>query len=50
MSTLFIYSLIGVVLIMFLGRNLSRTAQLQLMLLALIVLNGPSLLTMFFSN
>ena len=48
MSTLFIYSLMGVVLILFLGRNLSRAARLQLMLLALVVLNGPSLLTMFF--
>ena len=50
MATLFVYSLIGVVLIMFVGRNLSRTARLQLMLLALVVLNAPSLLTLFFSK
>jgi len=50
MATLFVYSLIGVVLIMFVGRNLSRTARLQLMLLALVVLNVPSLLTLFFSK
>jgi len=50
MAALFGYSLIAVVLIMFVGRNLSRTARLQLMLLALVVLNGPGLLTLFFSK
>jgi hypothetical protein len=50
MAALFGYSLISVVLIMFVGRNLSRTARLQLMLLALVVLIGPSLLTLFFSK
>jgi len=50
MATLFGYSLISVVLIMFAGRNLSRTARLQLMLLALLLLNGPGLLTLLFSQ
>jgi len=50
MAALFLYSLISVALIMFVGRNLSRTARLQLMLLALVVLNAPSLLTLFFSK
>ncbi|MDH3888011.1 MAG: hypothetical protein OEV12_00275 [Gammaproteobacteria bacterium] len=50
MATLFGYSLISVVLIMFAGRNLSRTARLQLMLLALVLLNGPGLLTLLFSQ
>jgi hypothetical protein len=49
MAALFGYSLISVVLIMFAGRNLSRTARLQLMLLALVLLNGPGLLTLLFS-
>ena len=47
MLTMFGYSLVGLVLVLFLSRNLSRRARLQLALLTVIILNGPTLLALF---
>lgn len=48
MLTVFGYSLIGLALVLFLSRNMSRMARLLLSLLTLIILNGPTLLALLF--
>lgn len=48
MLTILIYSLVGLALVMFLGRDLSRTVRLLLSLITLVLLNGPTLLTLLF--
>ena len=47
MLTMFGYSLVGLVLVLFFSRNMSRRARLQLALLTVIILNGPTLLALF---
>ena len=46
MLAIFGYSLAGLALVLFLGRNLSRRSRLLLALVTLILLNGPTLLTL----
>jgi hypothetical protein len=46
MLTVFAYSLAGLVLVLFLSRNLSRMTRLLLSLATLIILNGPTLLAL----
>lgn len=48
MLTLFGYSLIALVLVLFVSRDLSRRSRLLLSLLTLILLNAPTLLTLLF--
>jgi len=48
MLTLFGYSLVALTLVLFVGRNLSRKTRLMLSLVTLILLNGPTLLTLLF--
>lgn len=48
MLTILIYSLVGLALVMFLSRDLSRTVRLLLSLITLVLLNGPTLLTLLF--
>lgn len=44
MLTLFVYSLVVLVLVLFLGRNLSGSTQLLVFLIMLILLNAPTFL------
>lgn len=46
MLTVFGYSLVGLALVLFLSRNLPRTRRLQLALITVIILNGPTLLAL----
>ena len=48
MLTLFEYSLVALTLVLIVGRNLSRKTRLLLSLVTLILLNGPTLLTLLF--
>ena len=48
MLTLFGYSLIALVLVLFVSRDLSRRSRLLLSLLTLMLLNAPTLLTLLF--
>ncbi|MGB5260785.1 MAG: hypothetical protein WBO34_09720 [Gammaproteobacteria bacterium] len=48
MLTVFGYSLAGLVLVLFLSRNMSRKTRLQLSLATLMILNGPTLLALLF--
>ena len=47
MLTMFGYSLVALVLVLFLSRNMSRRTRLQLALLTVIIVNGPTLLALF---
>jgi hypothetical protein len=48
MLTVFIYSLIGLAVILFLGRNQPLRIRLLLGLVAMILLNAPTLLALLF--
>ena len=48
MLSLFGYSLIGLILVLFLTRNMARSTRLLLALLTLVILNVPTLLALFF--
>jgi hypothetical protein len=47
MLTMFGYSLVGLLLVMFFARNMSRKTRLLLALLTVIMLNGPTLVALF---
>ena len=46
MLTVFGYSLVGLALVLFLSRNQPRARRLQLALVTVIILNGPTLLAL----